>query len=167
MTYKEQVDEFILIYGGNEDLIRIFEAPGRINLIGEHIDYNGGHVFPVALDLTNVVIARPNQTNLINLAVTSLSDRVSADINTLGNYKHLHWGSYQCGVVHVLKQAGYPIVGCDLLYHGTVPYGAGLSSSASIEVATAIAFAKLGGRVELNMVEIALLWVMVQVFLIS
>jgi len=157
MTYKELVKEFIKIYGTKEDGIRIFEAPGRINLIGEHIDYNGGHVFPTALELKNIVIARPNGTNTIKMAVTSLPDRVAADIHALENYKDLNWGSYQCGVAHVLKQIEYNIVGCDLLYHGTVPYGAGLSSSASIEVATAIALAKLGGRVELNMAEIALL----------
>ena len=157
MTYKEQVKEFLKIYGGKEDDIRIFEAPGRINLIGEHIDYNGGHVFPAALELENVVIARPNGMNTINMAVTSLPDRVAADINALENYKDLNWGSYQCGVAYMLKHAGYTIAGCDLLYNGTVPYGAGLSSSASIEVATAVALAKLGGRETLDMVEIALL----------
>jgi galactokinase len=107
--------------------------------------------------MANTVIARPNGTDRLNLAVTSLSDRVSADINALENYKNLPWGSYQCGVAYILQQKGCPIVGCDMLYHGTVPYGAGLSSSASIEVATAVALAKLGGRQELNMVEIALL----------
>lgn len=157
MTYNELIKKFLNLYGGNEDGIRIFEAPGRINLIGEHIDYNGGHVFPAALEYKNVVIARPNGTNTINMAVTSLPDRVAAHINTLENYKSLGWGNYQCGVAYVLQHEGYNIIGCDLLYHGTVPYGAGLSSSASIEVATAIALAKLGGRDELDMVEIALL----------
>jgi len=155
--YHELIRQFIGIYGGTEEGIRIFEAPGRINLIGEHIDYNGGHVLPVALEMTNVVIARPNGTDRLNLAATSLPDRVSADIHALENYKNLPWGSYQCGVAYILQQKGYPVVGCDMLYHGTVPYGAGLSSSASIEVATAVALAKLGGRQELNMAEIALL----------
>ena len=143
MIYGELVDEFIKIFGGSEEDVRIFEAPGRINLIGEHIDYNGGHVFPAALDMTNIVVARPNGTDNINLSVTSLPDRVYADIHALENYKYLHWGSYQCGVAYILQQEGYPIIGCDLLYHGTVPYGAGLSSSASIEVATAVALATL------------------------
>lgn len=157
MTYNQLVKEFLKLYGGTEEGIQIFEAPGRINLIGEHIDYNGGHVFPAALEYKNVVVARPNGTNTINMAVTSLPDRVSANINALENYKDLSWGNYQCGVAYVLKQEGYNIVGCDLLYHGTVPYGAGLSSSASIEVATAIALAKLGGKKELDMIKIALL----------
>jgi galactokinase len=156
MNYGELVAEFIRIYGGTEDGIRLFEAPGRINLIGEHIDYNGGHVFPAALDMTNIVVARINGTDTIRLAATDLPDRVSADIGALESCRHLRWGSYPCGVAYILQQAGYNIPGCDLLYHGTVPFGAGLSSSASIEVATALALAKLGGR-EPDMVEIALL----------
>ncbi len=157
MTYSELVQEFIKLYGGTEEGIRIFEAPGRINLIGEHIDYNGGHVFPVALDLKNIVIARPNGKNVINMTATDLPDRVSADISGLENYKHLKWGSYQCGVAYMLQQDGYPLVGCDLLYHGTVPFGAGLSSSASIEVTTAICLAALGGTETLVMEDIAVL----------
>jgi galactokinase len=157
MDYKALVRQFIEIYGGTDDGIRIFEAPGRINLIGEHIDYNGGHVFPAALDMTNIVAARLNGTDHINLAVTSLPDRVSADISALENYMHLPWGSYQLGVAYVLRQAGYNVVGCDLLFHGTVPYGAGLSSSASIEVASAVALTKLGGREKPDIVELALL----------
>ncbi len=157
MTYRELVTEFLNIYGGREEGIRIFEAPGRINLIGEHIDYNGGHVFPVALDMTNIVIAKPNGTNKINMAVTSLPDRATADTDNLNNYRHLNWGSYQYGVAYILQQEGYPLIGCDLLYHGNVPYGAGLSSSAAIEVSTAVALSKLGGREELDLAEIALL----------
>jgi galactokinase len=157
MNYTELIKLFLEVYGGQNKGIRIFEAPARINLIGEHIDYNGGHVFPVSLELKNIVVARPNRSNIINLAVTSLPDRVAADINNLENYKKLHWGSYQCGVAYTLQQAGYSITGSDMLYHGTVPYGAGLSSSASIEVASAIAFARLGGREELDLKEIAIL----------
>ncbi len=157
MDYKELVKRFLDIYGGTEEGIRIFEAPGRINLIGEHLDYNGGHVFPVAVDMTNTVIARPNSSDTINLAVTSLPDRVNADIDRLEQYKYLSWGNYQLGVAYFMRQAGYNVVGCDLLYHGNVPYGAGLSSSASIEVAMALTLAKLGGQLSPDMVELALL----------
>ena len=89
------------------------------------------------------------------MAVTSLPNRLSADINKLGDYKNIEWGNYQAGVAYMLKEAGYNIIGCDLLYHGTVPYGAGLSSSASIEVATAVCLAKLGGAANLDMKQIA------------
>lgn len=157
MIERELIKQFIEIYGGNEKGIRVFEAPGRINLIGEHIDYNGGHVFPVALEYKNTVVARLNGTDKINLAVSSLPDRVSADIDNLAAYKHLNWGNYQLGVAYVLQQSGYAVVGCDLYYHGTVPYGAGLSSSASIEVATASALLSLGGEEVLDFKEIALL----------
>lgn len=157
MTYSQLVSEFNRIYGGTEEGIRIFEAPGRINLIGEHIDYNGGHVFPAALDLKNIVVARPNGTNNINMAVTSLKNRVSADIGNLANYKNLEWGNYQCGTAYMLQQDGYTLKGCDLLYHATLPYGSGLSSSASIEVATAVCLAKIGGAEQLVMEDIAVL----------
>ncbi|HEX2938989.1 MAG TPA: galactokinase, partial [Ruminiclostridium sp.] len=120
-------------------------------------DYNGGYVFPAALSLKNTVIARRNNSNIINLAVTSLPDRVSADTGELEQYRRLAWGSYQLGVAYELKHSGYDICGCDLLYHGTVPYGAGLSSSASIEVASAVALAVLGGRDEFDMPGIAVL----------
>jgi galactokinase len=157
MTYSGLVSEFIKLYGGSGTDVRIFEAPGRINLIGEHIDYNGGHVFPAALELKNIVAARPNGTRTLNMAVTSLENRVSADIDALDRYKELAWGNYQCGVASMLLHDGYPLVGCDLLYHATLPYGAGLSSSAAIEVSTAICLAALGGRERLSMQDIALL----------
>ena len=157
MTNQELISEFMTLYGGTADGIRLFQAPGRINLIGEHIDYNGGHVFPAALDMNNIVVARANGTNTMRLAATDLPDRVEADLTALDQYKQLHWGSYQCGVASVMQQEGYNVPGCDLLYHGTVPFGAGLSSSASIEIATAVALAKLGGQDVLDMVELAVL----------
>ena len=157
MEQKQIIKKFHELYGKEGENIRIFQAPGRINLIGEHIDYNGGHVFPAALEFNNTIIARENNTNYINMAVTSLPDRVSADINKLSEYRDLNWGTYQAGVAYMLQEAGYNIVGCDLLYHGTVPYGAGLSSSASIEVATAVCLAFLGGAHELDMKQIAFL----------
>ena len=158
MTNAELIPIFLKIYGGTAQGIRMFEAPGRINLIGEHIDYNGGHVFPAALELRNIIAARPNGTRTITMAVTSLPNRVtSVSLNSLADYKDLAWGNYQCGVAYILLQAGYPLVGCDLLYHANLPYGAGLSSSAAIEVSTAICLAKMGGTEQLVMEDIALL----------
>jgi len=157
MELKQLMEKFYELYGKEGEDIRVFSAPGRINLIGEHIDYNGGHVFPAALEFNNTIIARVNNTEKINMAVTSLPNRVSADINKLGDYRGLEWGNYQVGVAYMLDEAGYKVVGCDLLYHGTVPYGAGLSSSASIEVATALCLAKLGGRDEVSLKEMAVL----------
>ena len=117
--YQELIRRFIGIYGGAEDGIRVFEAPGRINLIGEHIDYNGGHVLPVALEMANTVIARSNGTDRLNLAVTSLPDRVPLGYGTCPGQLSVR------GCLHTSSRKD-TIIGCDMLYHGTVPYGAGL-----------------------------------------
>lgn len=159
-TIDELKQQFIDIYGGDACDLRVFAAPGRVNLIGEHTDYNGGYVFPAALTMSTTVIARKRDDNTIRLCATDLPDRVEADCTRLGDYKHLKWGNYQIGVAYELEKAGYDIVGCDMLSHGTVPYGGGLSSSASIEVSTAVMFVtfsneKNGKPNTLDMIEIA------------
>lgn len=143
MKPDELIARFLSIYGGDASDLRIFTAPGRVNLIGEHTDYNGGYVFPAALTLANAVVARKRGDKRMRLAVTSLPDRVDADLDDLDAYRTLPWGNYQIGAAWALAQEGYEIPGCDLLYHGTVPYGGGLSSSASIEVVTAYALLSL------------------------
>ena len=124
--------------GGN---IRIFASPGRVNMIGEHTDYNGGYVFPAALTMRTAIAYRRRNDNIIRMAATDLDVVVEADINNLENYKDLKWGNYQIGVADTMKKAGYDIYGCDMLFDDTTPHGGGLSSSAAIEVATALAFA--------------------------
>ncbi len=131
-------------------------ASGRINIIGEHVDYCGGKVFPAALSLKNTVYIRPNGTNKINLSWTTLDDKVSLDIDKLGEYKSLKYGNYQAGSAYVLQQAGYKIIGCDMLQDCAVPFGSGLSSSAAIEVSTIAALLKISGQSMTNP-EIALL----------
>lgn len=141
MTIAQLKEEFIKIYGGEDSELRVFSSPGRVNLIGEHTDYNGGFVFPAALTLDTAIIARKNNSGIVRIRATDLPDDVSIDISKLEDYRHLKWGNYQAGVLYELKKSGFIIQGCEMLYHGTVPFGAGLSSSASIEVATALAFA--------------------------
>lgn len=159
MDYELLKKKFNELYGEGE--VRIFSAAGRVNLIGEHIDYNGGYVLPAALDLTSTVLARPNNSNQIRIAFTTLPDRVALDIDNLQNYKSLKYGNYQAGVAYVMKQAGYTIVGCDLLYDANVPFGSGLSSSAAIEVSTALTLAtfskEAGNSKGIDLVELALL----------
>lgn len=146
--------KFIKTFGAKPDYI--FSAAGRVNLIGEHVDYCGGKVLPASLSLKCRVAVRLNNTNLLRIAATTIDARAEIDLNHTENYKNLKWGNYQAGVAHVLKQAGYNLVGCDILYDCTVPFGSGLSSSAAIEVATAYALAKLGGN-KIDKVELAVL----------
>ena len=121
-------------------------AAGRINLIGEHVDYCGGLVMPAALNLCCRVLARPNGTNFVNVYADDLDETAKLSLDKLEEYKSLGWGKYQAGVLSVLKGAGHALIGCDLYYSCSVPFGSGLSSSAAIEVATALAMRELTGE---------------------
>lgn len=139
----------------NEKYTYSVSAAGRVNLIGEHVDYCGGKVMPAALSVKNTILARPNGTDKINLAWTDIPVRVTLDISRLSEYKDVKFANYPAGSAYLWQQAGHPIVGCDLLYDCTVPFGSGLSSSAAIEVSTIAALATLAGE-KLDPVEIAL-----------
>lgn len=140
----------------NAEAEEIFSAAGRVNLIGEHIDYCGGKVLPAALSLKCRVAVRKNGTNLMRIAATTIDALAEIDLTKTEAYRDLPWGNYQAGVADELKKAGYNLVGCDILYDCTVPFGSGLSSSAAIEVATAYTLAKLGGN-KIDKVELAVL----------
>lgn len=152
MTVNELKQEFIKLYGGDDSDIRVFHSPGRVNLIGEHTDYNGGFVFPASLSLGTTIALRKTGANVIRMKATDLPDMVELDIDNLDNYRSLWWGNYQAGVALELKKEGYKIIGCDMLYDDTLPHGGGLSSSAAIEVATALALATLSNE-ENNITE--------------
>lgn len=137
------VKEFLEYFQGDEQGLRIFTSPGRVNLIGEHTDYNGGFVFPAALTLSTTVLARPRTDRKLRLVATDLKRVVEADLDNLEAGRGLPWGSYQLGVAAELQKEGFNLVGCDLLYDDKVPLGSGLSSSAAIEVATAFALVSL------------------------
>ena len=140
----------------NADAEDLFTAAGRINVIGEHVDYCGGKVFPAALNLRCNVYGRKRAGNSVRLAFRGIDGIVELDINKLNEYRGLKIGNYQAGVAYFLQKKGVEIVGCDLYYDCTVPFGSGLSSSAAIEVATAVALSEYAG-VEYDKVEIALL----------
>ncbi len=131
-------------------------AAGRINLIGEHVDYCGGKVMPASLNLKCRVLGRPNGTNVINVYADDLDETARLFIPEIESYRGLRWGKYQAGVADALIKAGYPLVGCDLLYSCSVPFGSGLSSSAAIEVATAVALNEIAGN-SYDLKEMALL----------
>ena len=131
-------------------------AAGRVNIIGEHIDYCGGTVMPAALSLKNTVYVRPNGTDKINIEWSTTPNKVSLDINALESYRNLKYGNYQAGCALEWQKAGHKIVGCDIYQDCTVPFGSGLSSSAAIEVSTIAALAAVAG-VEADPVKIALM----------
>lgn len=161
MEICEMKKVFTDIYGEGE--MRIFTAPGRVNLIGEHIDYCGGCVMPAALTMKTTLIARKRNDDVIRLKATDLDVMLETRVSEMHNLKgKLKWGDYQIGVMLELMKDGYDIAGCDLLYDDTVPHGGGLSSSAAIEVSTAICFAtfsneKKGIDKKLDMIEMALI----------
>ena len=147
-------ERFIKEFGEGGELY-VFRSPGRVNLIGEHTDYNGGYVFPAALTMATTIIARPREDSIVRMMATDLGEMVEGDLNTIDEYKDLKWGNYQFGVFKELRDNGYNIVGANMLYDDTTPHGGGLSSSAAIEVASAIAMAYLGGRRDIDGIEIA------------
>ena len=121
-------------------------AAGRVNLIGEHIDYCGGKVLPIALSMNNTVYARANGTDKIRLAWTDLPDRAELDTNNLRQYIGKKHVSYPAGCAYFWKEAGHAVPGCDLLLDCTVPFGSGLSSSAAIEVSVIAALCAVSGE---------------------
>lgn len=147
--------QFLETFGGADEGIRVFSSPGRVNLIGEHTDYNGGYVFPAALTMATTIIARPRTDSLVRMAATDLEGIVEGDLNTIDKYKDLKWGNYQFGIFDELRKSGYNICGADMLFHDTTPHGGGLSSSAAIEVSAAIAMASLGGAKNIDNIELA------------
>ncbi|MES2733725.1 MAG: galactokinase [Bacteroidota bacterium] len=141
MNIKDLKTAFFQRYGQGDASIsgelHTFFAPGRVNLIGEHIDYNGGFVFPAALTIGITAIARRRQDNTIRLY--SLNTEQEVLVDTLGemNFEEKDgWGNYPKGVFQFLSREGYELGGYDIMYWGDLPDGAGLSSSAAIEVLT-------------------------------
>lgn len=128
-------DELFGAYGEKN----VYFAPGRVNLIGEHTDYNGGHVFPCALTIGTYAVARKNKDHRIRFYSLNYENTgiIISSIEDLVYKKEDDWTNYPKGVIFALKEKGYPIdYGMDVLYYGDIPSQAGLSSSASIEVLT-------------------------------
>lgn len=116
-------------------------APGRINLIGEHTDYNGGHVFPASITIGTYGLASKREDDRVRLYSENFPDKgvIEFSINDLEFRKEDDWTNYPKGMMKFLKSDGYTIdTGMDILYYGTIPNGAGLSSSASIELLTGV-----------------------------
>lgn len=124
---------------------RIFRAPGRVNLIGEHTDYNDGFVMPVAIDLSTTVSVLPLDQRQLQMLSWDFSGDVEFDLDDPRLAMRGHWSDYPLGVAVTLERAGYRMRGARLYIRSNVPIGSGLSSSAAVEVATACALAANSG----------------------
>src|ERR1700683_454512 len=124
---------------------RVFRAPGRVNLIGEHTDYNEGFVMPVAMDLYTWVAAAARKDSRVHAYSQNLRERAEMDLQDLNLRVRRHWSAYVLGVAASLRMSGAEIGGANLLVEGKVPMGAGLSSSASVEVAAGYALLESSG----------------------
>lgn len=140
----------------NNNYLYKVSAAGRVNLIGEHVDYCGGKVMPCALSLRCTIYSRPNGTNTVNVSWTSLPYTVSIDINKPDEFTNHPHAKYFAGCIALWKKAGHPVIGCDMLVDCAVPFGSGLSSSASIEVSAIATLATVAGETP-NSIEVALI----------
>ena len=119
-------------------------APGRVNLIGEHTDYNDGFVLPLAIDRRTRVAASPRSDEVVTVRSAQSRDQARFGLDTCPGEVE-GWAAYVAGVVWAMREQGHPVSGLDLEVDGDVPLGAGLSSSASLECAVAVALADLAG----------------------
>jgi galactokinase len=126
---------------------RLFRAPGRVNLIGEHTDYNDGFVMPAAIDLSTWVSCVPRDDRTVSLFSENFSEWIEFDLDEPDAHARGHWSDYVRGVAITLERAGHRLGGAELWIRGEVPIGSGLSSSASLEVATGFALLSTSGLV--------------------
>ncbi len=134
---------------------RLFRAPGRVNLIGEHTDYNGGFVLPMAIERATFVAAAPRPDRTVRAYSASLEEELSFDLDRPGPRRRGIWLDYVEGVAQALESRGVKLSGADLLIDSDVPAGAGLSSSAALEISVGLALARVSGR-EVDGVTLAL-----------
>lgn len=139
MDTKNFTDKFFEKYGNRNEKPVLFFSPGRVNLIGEHTDYNGGFVFPCALNYGTYLLIRKIEGNILKFSTINFNDDVETELKGLFVNTSKKWINYPLGVINEFLKKGIKISGLEFLYYGDVPNGAGLSSSASIEMVTAVA----------------------------
>ncbi len=123
--------------------VRLFRAPGRVNLIGEHTDYNLGFVLPAAIDRYTYAAARPRAGRELRMYTAQITETITRSLDRLQPIRG--WGNYLAGVADGLQAQGLSLQGADLFVTSEVPHGAGLSSSAALEISTGLALAALSG----------------------
>ncbi len=145
--------EFTAHFGSTPE--HIVRAPGRVNLIGEHTDYNDGFVLPMAIDREMLIAARRRNDRLIRMVALDLGSRhAEFSLDTITRDQAQKWSNYIRGVALMLEQRGIRLPGLDIAMSGNVPIGSGLSSSAALEVCAATAFQTFAGF-EISKVELA------------
>ena len=155
---QELISKFNEIYGAGGEL-RTYFAPGRVNLIGEHTDYNGGHVFPCALTIGTYGVFRKRTDCKMRFYSVNFPDAgvLEGDLNDLKPKKEAGWSNYPVGMVWTFIEKGHKIdAGFDMLIYGTIPDASGLSSSASVHMLTAVAIRDLYGIEGVSNIDIAL-----------
>jgi len=139
MNTKNFTENFYEKYGNRSNKPVLFFSPGRVNLIGEHTDYNGGFVFPCALNYGTYLLIRKIKGNTLKFSTINFNDDSEAELKGLFVNTSKKWINYPLGVINEFINKGIELSGLEFLYYGDVPNGAGLSSSASIEMVTAVA----------------------------
>ena len=135
---------------------RIFRAPGRVNLIGEHTDYNGGFVLPMAIEYATTVAAAPRDDRKIRVRSLNLNQQTEIDLNAPEQKLRNFWVDYIEGVARILERGNVKLRGADLLISSDVPTGAGLSSSAALEISVGLALSEISGQT-VERVQLALI----------
>lgn len=159
MMKEKLFDKFAELFGNTEE-VRFYFSPGRVNLIGEHTDYNGGHVFPCALTIGTYGVARKRTDNKIHFYSMNLDNFgvIEVSLDDLSYQKRYNWANYPLGVIWAFTEKGYKLdSGFDMVIRGNIPNGSGLSSSASLEVLTGVILTDLFGIDSLTMTDLALI----------
>ena len=156
---EKLIQRFKELYG-KEGEVRAYFAPGRVNLIGEHTDYNGGHVFPCALTLGTYGIVRDREDRVLRFYSANFEKLgvIETSLDDLIPDKAAGWTNYPKGVMWAFEKRGYQLThGMDILIYGNIPNGSGLSSSASLEVLTGLILKDTFGFEQVSMIDVALI----------
>ncbi|MFR6514103.1 MAG: galactokinase [Ruminococcus sp.] len=152
-------EKFEELFGDTSDA-HLYFSPGRVNLIGEHTDYNGGHVFPCALTIGTYGAAKKRNDNKIHFYSMNLDNFgvIEVTLKDLSYHAEYNWANYPLGVVWAFAEKGYTLdTGFDMVIWGNIPNGSGLSSSASLEVLTGVILRDLYNIDALTMTDLALI----------
>ena len=156
---EKLLKKFKELFGDTSDA-RFYFSPGRVNLIGEHTDYNGGHVFPCALTIGTYGAAKKRNDNKIHFYSMNLDNFgvIEVTLEDLSYHAEYNWANYPLGVVWAFTEKGYTLdTGFDMVIWGNIPNGSGLSSSASLEVLTGVILRDLYNIDTLTMTDLALI----------